>query len=187
MENQLEIIANEIKSCKLCDLYLNRKNAVPGEGKSDASLVIVGEAPGRNEDLYGRPFVGMAGKFLDKYLKSAGIERNSIFITNAVKCRPPNNRKPSSEELITCRFYLIRQLNSIHPKIVLALGVSAAYSLNIEFKHLEEIRGKLINKEFGGLNLNIYVTFHPSFPMRFPSKREAFLNDLKKVKESLEI
>ena len=181
----LEDIASEIVACTKCDLFRGRKNAVPGEGNPGAKLVIVGEAPGRNEDAMGRPFVGNAGKFLDRYLSLAGIDRKDIFITNAVKCRPPNNRKPTPFEIGQCRPYLIYQLKLVNPRLVLALGVSASSSLGMKFSHLDEIRGKLFDIKFDSLNITVYPTYHPSFPMRFPSKRETFLSDLKRVKEIL--
>ncbi len=180
MEN-LSGISGEIVKCTLCDLCLKRNNAVPGEGNEKADIVIIGEAPGKNEDLKGRPFIGMSGKFLSKNLESLGISRETVFITNAVKCRPPNNRKPKGIELEKCRPYLIRQLSVIHPKLILALGTSAASALGIEFKHLSEIKGRVIEINLNGKKFNCLVTFHPSFPMRFPSARKTFLEDLSKA------
>lgn len=174
----LSNISSEIVKCTLCDLCLKRTAAVPGEGNEKADIVIIGEAPGKNEDLQGRPFIGMSGKFLSKNLESLGIKRESVFITNAVKCRPPNNRKPKKEELDRCRPYLIRQLSAIRPRLILALGTSSASSLGIEFKHLSEIKGKILEITLNDKKFNCLVTFHPSFPMRFPSARKAFLDDL---------
>ncbi|MCL5009930.1 MAG: uracil-DNA glycosylase [Candidatus Parvarchaeota archaeon] len=178
----LESISSKIISCKLCDLCKSRKNAVPGEGKSNAYLLIIGEAPGRYEDDTGRPFVGMSGKFLNKYLEMVGIERSETFITNAVKCRPPNNRKPLDKEIDACRPYLLGQMSSIKPKLILGLGTSACNSLGIKYKHLSEVRGRKMHMEFYGLEVDVFITFHPSFPMRFKSQRDKFLEDLKKVK-----
>ncbi len=178
----LESIASKVMVCKLCDLSNGRNNAVPGEGKRSADLFIIGEAPGKNEDIEGRPFIGMAGRFLDKYLAMAGIERSDTFITNAVKCRPPNNRKPVVVEIEACRPYLLGQLAVVKPKLVLCLGTSACTSLGIEYKHLSEVRGRKFGVDFYGVKINVFATFHPSFPMRFESKRETFLEDLKKVK-----
>ncbi|MCW1294274.1 MAG: uracil-DNA glycosylase [Candidatus Parvarchaeota archaeon] len=174
----LTAVSKEIEKCTLCDLCLKRKNTVPGEGNEKASIVIIGEAPGKNEDLQGRPFIGMSGKFLSKSLESIGIDRSMVFITNAVKCRPPNNRKPTKEEIATCRPYLIRQLSVIQPKLILALGTSAASSLGIEFKHLNEIKSRFMDIALGNKRFKCLVTFHPSFPMRFPSARKSFLADL---------
>src|SRR5271155_3559954 len=118
----LEELATEIRSCIKCPLHLSRKNAVPGEGPSDASVMIVGEAPGRNEDEQGRPFVGAAGRNLDDLLSEAGVSRGSVFITNTVKCRPPANRRPARSELDTCHPYLRRQIEAIVPKVIVLLG-----------------------------------------------------------------
>lgn len=184
METLAEIVSN-VSVCKLCDLSLKRNIAVPGEGSDNAKLLILGEAPGRFEDLAGKPFVGLSGKFLDKYLELAGIKRSEAFVTNAVKCRPPNNRKPTTPEITTCRPYLLSQLSIIKPKIVLALGTSACNSLEISYKHLSDVRGREILYYFHGLKLNVFVTFHPSFPMRFKKPRETFLRDLQKVSDLL--
>lgn len=181
----LESISEKVVGCSLCDLSLKRKNAVPGEGNRTAKLLILGEAPGRYEDAQGKPFVGMSGKFLNKYLEEAGIDRSAAFVTNAVKCRPPNNRKPRRDELMACRPYLISQLSVIKPKLVLLLGTSACTAVGIKFEHLSEVRGNPIDIELGGSIFRAFVTFHPSFPMRFTKPRETFLEDLKKVGQIL--
>ncbi len=181
----LDTIASRAVVCPLCDLSLKRKNAVPGVGSASAKLVIIGEAPGRYEDEQGKPFVGLSGKFLNSYLEAAGIKRDEAFVTNAVKCRPPNNRKPNDIELNACRPYLVRQLSIIKPKLVLALGTSACNALGIKYKHLSDVRGKAADTEFGGMKIKVFVTFHPSFPMRFTKPRQTFLDDLKRVNEIL--
>lgn len=178
----LDSIASKVRVCTLCDLSKFRKNAVPGEGNKSAKLFIIGEAPGKNEDIEGRPFIGMAGKFLDRYLTMVGIDRSKVFITNAVKCRPPNNRKPFDSEIEACRPYLLAQLGFIRPKLVLGLGTSACNSLGIKYKHLSDVRGRVLNVDFYGMNLNVFIAFHPSFPMRFKSQRSTFIADLEKVK-----
>lgn len=181
--DDLDKAAGEIMACRLCDLHLKRTFAVPGEGNKKAELMIIGEAPGKFEDRAGRPFIGMSGKFLTGYLERVGIRREDVFITNSVKCRPPENRKPTMVEIEACRPYLIRQLKVIKPKLVLALGTSAANSLNMTYKQLNDIRGKVLRTSLDGADFDVFVTFHPSFPMRFPSKRSAFIQDLKHVKE----
>lgn len=175
----LDSISREIKNCTLCDLCLKRTNAVPGEGNENSGIVIIGEAPGKNEDMKGRPFIGMSGRFLTKYLEKAGIERKDVFITNAVKCRPPNNRKPKISEIETCRNYLSRQLEVLQPRVILAVGTSAATALGIKFKHLSEVRGKITKISIRSREIDCFVTFHPSFPMRFPRAREVFLEDIR--------
>jgi DNA polymerase len=181
----LRNIASKVVVCKLCDLALKRTNAVPGDGIPSSRLFILGEAPGRYEDLRGHPFVGMSGKFLNKYLAYAEIKREEAFVTNAVKCRPPNNKKPRQDELLACRPYLVGQLSVIKPKLVLALGTSAASAIGIKFEHLSEVRGRLLDVELDSLKLKVFVTFHPSFPMRFKKPRETFLGDLRIVGDLL--
>src|ERR1051326_8523574 len=114
--DSLEKIASEVIGCPLCKLSRTRKSAVPGEGQVSAKLMFIGEAPGKNEDLKGRPFVGAAGRILDEAMKNAGLERSEVFITNVVKCRPPGNRVPEEEERLACRPYLQRQMLLLSPK-----------------------------------------------------------------------
>src|ERR687888_662113 len=127
--DSLEKIASEVMGCPLCKLSATRKNAVPGEGQLSAKIMFIGEAPGKNEDDQGKPFVGAAGKILDQSLKKAGIDRAQVFITNVVKCKPPNNRIPKDEEKEACRPYLDRQISLIVPKIICILGGTAYLSL----------------------------------------------------------
>ena len=119
---ELETIANEIRSCTDCPLSLQRTQAVPGEGPLNASLMLVGEGPGFHEDQQGRPFVGASGKYLETLLESIGMSRSQVFITNVVKCRPPNNRDPLPEEIHACGSYLERQMVALKPKAILTLG-----------------------------------------------------------------
>ncbi|MCW1292845.1 MAG: uracil-DNA glycosylase [Candidatus Parvarchaeota archaeon] len=181
-ELDIEKINSEIKICKLCRLSNSRTNAVPGEGKIPSDLMIIGEAPGRNEDLLGRPFVGEAGKLLDKCLKEVGIDRNNSYITNIVKCRPPNNRKPSKEEIDICtKAFLFKQIEIVDPKVILSLGVSASYGLGFKFSRIKDILG--VHQMFiAGKERKVYVAFHPSFPLRFNSLIPQFINQLKEVK-----
>src|ERR1041385_6914386 len=133
MNNQkhdsLEKIEAEVRGCPLCKLSRTRKNAVPGEGQLSAKIMFIGEAPGRSEDEKGRPFVGTAGKILDNLLEKTGIERSQVFITNVVKCRPPNNRVPDDDEVVACRPYLERQIALIRPKVICILGRTAFSSV----------------------------------------------------------
>jgi uracil-DNA glycosylase len=125
----LQQVAGEVSVCTLCDLQHSRKKAVPGEGPADAQIMFVGEGPGFHENEQGRPFVGQAGKFLDELLAGIGLKRQEVFITNVVKCRPPQNRDPLPEELTPCtRTYLARQIIAINPMVIVTLG---RYSLNL--------------------------------------------------------
>ena len=119
---ELENVAQEVALCTKCDLQYSRKNAVPGEGPSDAELLFIGEGPGFHENEQGRPFVGAAGRFLDELLTSINLKRSEVFITNVVKCRPPGNRDPQTEELAACSNYLDRQIHALNPKVIVTLG-----------------------------------------------------------------
>lgn len=150
-------IKAEVISCKLCNLCRNRTNAVPGEGNSKASIMFVGEAPGRNEDEKGRPFVGLAGKILDETLDKVGIVRSRIFVTNIVKCRPPGNRVPTEEEQRVCKNYLEREISIVSPKIICILGRTAYQSL-LGGGSILGNRGKFIEKD----SKLFFLTIHPA-------------------------
>lgn len=173
----LSTIHNTIINCTKCDLYLNRTNAVPGEGALDSRLLFIGEAPGKSEDLKGRPFVGRAGSVLDGILEEAGIPRNSIFITNIVKCRPPKNRVPKRIEIESCRDYLIKQIEIIDPDLIIAMGQSSIKTLTNIKTNLKEIHGKIFN--FSGYDM--MVTYHPAAIIYNRKLRPDMLNDLMKV------
>ena len=142
-DDSLEKIAADVRGCPLCKLSRSRKNAVPGEGQLSAKIMFIGEAPGRSEDEKGRPFVGAAGRILDELLKKAGIERSEVFITNIVKCRPPNNRVPKEDDLTACRPYLDRQIALIKPKVICILG-RTAYSSLLGGSSITANRGKIL-------------------------------------------
>lgn len=128
-EDALEQIHAQIRTCRLCSLSEKRHRAVPGEGAADADVMFVGEAPGRDEDRQGRPFVGAAGRLLTDHLRKIGIDRRNVFITNVVKCNPPNNRDPQPAEIDACRDYLLSQIALINPKVICTLGRFAAQTL----------------------------------------------------------
>src|SRR5437879_12630818 len=129
MGDALEDLAARIRACTLCRLHEGRSHAVPGEGPPDAKLFLVGEAPGRHEDEEGRPFVGPAGTVLDAVLDKLGLSRHNVFITNVVKCRPPENRKPRADEIAACRPYLVAQIRAVPPAVLVALGDPPGTSL----------------------------------------------------------
>ncbi len=141
----LNDIAKEIEGCKACPLWQTRTKPVPGEGPEDAEIMLVGEAPGRNEDLTGRPFVGAAGKFLDELLSLAGLSRNDVFIGNVVKCRPPGNRDPLPAEIQACKPWLEKQFSAINPRVVVSLG---RFSLSF-FQEKFGLPGESISKIHG--------------------------------------
>jgi len=156
-EDSLEKIAADVRGCPLCKLARTRKNAVPGEGQISAKIMFIGEAPGRSEDEKGKPFVGAAGRILDDLLKKASIERSQVFITNIVKCRPPNNRVPEEDELIACRPYLDRQIALIKPKVICILG-RTAYSSILGGSSITANRGKIVERS----GQKYFSTFHPA-------------------------
>jgi uracil-DNA glycosylase len=155
--DSLSAVAEEVRRCTKCPLSLNRTNAVPGEGPSDAAVVIIGEGPGRNEDLMGRPFVGAAGKQLDGLLRDAGLARDDVYITNVVKCRPPENRRPTEAEAEACHPYLERQVELLHPAVVVLLGDSALKRFLPE-QTLSGAHGRLFRRS----GLALFPTYHPA-------------------------
>jgi uracil-DNA glycosylase family 4 len=175
-DDSLEKIAAEVTGCPLCKLARTRKNAVPGEGQLAAKIMFIGEAPGRSEDEKGRPFVGAAGRILDEMLGKAGIERSQVFITNVVKCRPPNNRVPEDDEAAACRPYLDRQVALIRPRIICILG-RTAYSSLLGGGSITANRGKIIEK--GGQKY--FLTIHPAAAIYNRSMLSLLEDDLKKL------
>lgn len=178
--DSLEKIATEVMGCPLCKLARTRKNAVPGEGQLAAKVMFIGEAPGRSEDEKGRPFVGAAGKILDDLLQKAGIERSQVFITNVVKCRPPNNRVPEEDEAAACRPYLDRQIALIKPKVICILG-RTAYSSLLGGSSITTNRGKIVEKA----GQKYFLTFHPAAAIYNKSLLAALEADLKKLAKEI--
>jgi uracil-DNA glycosylase len=172
----------KIKSCKLCRLCETRTNAVPGFGNIENPVIVfVGEGPGKNEDLQGKPFVGSGGKLLDELLKSAGLERDKVYITNIVKCRPPKNRKPEPDEINICTSnYLEKQLDILKPKVVCTLGATALEYFSGE-KKMGPNHGKLMNSRKSGVP--VLPTYHPASIFRNRSFKSLLQDDLKKVSE----
>ena len=175
----IEEIASEIKACRRCDLHLTRSNPVPGEGPQDAKVVFVGEAPGREEDRSGRPFVGRAGRLLNKALKEAGLKREDVFITNVVKCRPPGNRNPRREEILACLPYLKRQINAIDPDIICLLG-RVALQVMLNETTVSKLHGQVIRR--GRAFMPMY---HPAAALRNPRLRTVVAEDMKRLGEFL--
>jgi DNA polymerase len=156
----------EVRACHKCDLWKQRKNAVPGEGDLDAAVMFIGEAPGYWEDVKGRPFVGAAGKLLDEMLSRVGFSRGEVYITNVVKCRPPENRDPLPNEIKTCTPYLDRQIRIIEPKFIVTLGKHAvSYVLpnaGFETGIITEIHGRVYEGNLLGFKVFIIPMYHPA-------------------------
>jgi uracil-DNA glycosylase len=171
--DSLEKIASEVIGCPLCKLSRSRRNAVPGDGQLSSKIMFVGEAPGKNEDEQGKPFVGAAGMILNQALEKAGIKRAEVFITNVVKCRPPGNRVPENEERSICRQYLDRQISLIAPKIICILG-STAYSSILGGKSITKNRGKIMERN----GQKYFLTIHPAAAIYNKNLRSVLNNDL---------
>jgi len=178
----LTAVAARIAACTLCGLSKGRKHTVPGEGNPSADLMLVGEGPGATEDETGRPFVGAAGELLTQILGSIGIPRESVFIANVVKCRPPQNRKPLPDESTACLPYLRRQVQLVRPKVILALGATAAESLLGARKSLGELRGAV--HSYGGVPL--VVTYHPAALLRNPNWKKPTWDDVRIARQLLD-
>lgn len=167
----------EINRCERCPLYETRTKAVPGEGDPNATVMLVGEGPGFDEDRQGRPFVGRSGKFLTEVLSNVGIRREDVFITNVVKCRPPDNRDPQADELAACSDYLARQVELINPRIIVTLG---RFSMRRWFPEgsITKIHGQIRNIGNGRVAI---AMFHPAAALRNPTWRADFENDFRKI------
>jgi len=157
MEKKLEIVKQNVIKCTKCDLCKTRTNSVPGKGNFQSNVIFVGEAPGKNEDKNGEPFIGVAGKKLTIALEEAGISRDEVYITNIVKCRPPNNRVPNNVERNTCQEYLKEEISIIKPKIICILGNTAFNSI-LGGSEITKFRGKVARKN----NLLYFITIHPA-------------------------
>lgn len=176
----------EVGVCRRCELHSGRNSAVFGEGPWDADLMLVGEAPGAEEDLQGRPFVGKAGQLLDKILASVGIRREEVFITNVVKCRPPNNRVPTVQEAKACSDFLLAQISVVRPKILVCLGSTPLRYL-LGRDGITKLRGSWLKWH----GIMVMPMFHPSFLLRNPSRakgspRHLTWLDIQEVKRRLE-
>lgn len=178
---RLSAVHTEIFYCTQCPLHEGRTRTVPGAGDPDAEIMFIGEAPGKNEDEQGLPFVGRSGKYLDELLQGIGLSRDQVFIANVVKCRPPNNRDPQSEEIETCNPYLRQQIEIIDPLVIATLG---RYSMNMFFPNakISRIHGQ---PEYGTRRA-YFPFYHPAAALRDPSKREDMVNDFARLMEVVE-
>ena len=174
-EDLMAVIEGRIAQCQMCPLGLLRKNTVPGEGNLYSPILFVGEGPGEEEDNQGRPFVGKAGQLLTKILESVNIAREDVYIANMVKCRPPNNRVPTSLEIQSCYQYLLAQIEVINPRMIVPLGSTALNFFLGEDQQITKVRGReFIWKG----NIIIFPMFHPSYLLRNPSKEKGSPKDL---------
>jgi len=180
---ELKRLEEEAKKCCKCRLCKTRTNVVFGDGDPTTNLMLVGEAPGEQEDLQGKPFVGRAGQLLNRFLNLYGVSRDKVYITNVVKCRPPNNRNPQPDEIAACYPFLEKQIELISPKVILCLGAFAARTiLNLPEKTpISKIRGKEFKVEIGGKEVIVIPTFHPAYLLRNKRGEPEFQKDLEKA------
>jgi len=170
-----ELVAS-IKGCTQCELHQQRAQAVPGVGNQQSDWMVIGEAPGADEDQQGEPFVGRAGKLLDQMLLAIGLKRETVYITNIVKCRPPGNRDPRPEEAAACEQYLKRQIELVRPKIILAVGRISAHNLLKTDQKVGAMRGKRF--EYADTGIPVVVTYHPAYLLRSPAEKRKAWQDL---------
>ncbi len=178
----LDSIRADLKDCRRCKLAPGRKNIVFGSGNSKADLMFVGEAPGADEDEQGLPFVGRAGQLLTKIIESMGMNRNDVFICNILKCRPPGNRNPETDEIAACEPFLFRQIAAVKPKIICALGAYGAQTLLRTTESIGRLRGRLL--DYRGVKL--VATFHPAYLLRNPYEKRKVWEDMQVIRKYLD-
>jgi uracil-DNA glycosylase len=175
---ELEAVA---KPCTACRLHQSRTHVVFGVGNPHAELMFVGEAPGRDEDRQGEPFVGRAGQLLTRIIEAIGMKRQDVYIANVIKCRPPNNRNPEADELARCEPYLIRQIAVVQPRLIVALGTFAAQTLLKTKLPISQLRGRFHTYQ----GVKLMPTFHPAFLLRNPERKRSVWEDMQMVQREL--
>ena len=185
LDKSLNLLRREISLIKNCDLKKNASNLVFADGNPEAKVMIIGEGPGASEDKEGRPFVGRAGKLLNKMLSSINLDRTSVYITNVVNYRPPENRKPTESEIERYLPFLIKHILIIKPKIIMLLGSTALSALIGENEVISKARGKWHDKVFEDTRTSIMPSFHPAFLMRQPEQKKLAWIDLKMIRDKI--
>jgi DNA polymerase len=175
----LEEVQKELGDCKRCKLHRTRRALVFGEGNEKAKLMLIGEGPGYDEDIQGRPFVGKAGQLLTKILQSIHLRREEVYITNIIKCRPPQNRNPEPDEIQSCYPFLLKQIDIIQPKIICALGTFAAQTLLKTGAKITALRGRLYDLT----GIKVIPTYHPAYLLRNPERKKEVWEDMKQISE----
>ncbi len=183
-ETELENLRRRVQRCRRCELWKTRRNPVFGEGPANARIMLVGLGPGRQEDLQGRPFVGAAGKFLDRLLEEAGLRRDQLYITNVMKCYLPDNRA-SEDQVRACSPYLDQQIEIIQPELIIALGnLAASYLLGkfgLKPESMEKMHGKVYEASTLILTLRIVPMYHPASALRNPGLRDRLIEDWREL------
>ena len=182
---KLNKLKNKIQNIKDCKLKNNATNLVFGDGNANSKIMIIGEGPGANEDAEGKPFVGRAGKLLNKMLDAIQLDRTKVYISNVVNYRPPENRRPTDKEIERYLPYLKNHIEIINPKILLLLGSTALNSLIGDEEVISKARGKWVQKEIGKTKLWVIATFHPAFLMRQPDQKKFTWIDLKMIRDKV--
>ncbi len=181
-KESLEEIRRDLGDCERCKLSRHRKNIVFGSGNSHAELMFVGEAPGADEDEQGLPFVGRAGQLLTRIIEAMGLRREEVYICNILKCRPPDNRNPEADEIAACEPFLFRQIESVKPKVICALGAFGAQTLLHTTEAIGRLRGKLI--DYRGAVL--MATYHPAYLLRNPIEKRKVWDDMKVIRNFIQ-
>jgi uracil-DNA glycosylase len=181
VQESLDAIRLDLKDCRRCKLSAGRKNIVFGSGNPHAELMFVGEAPGADEDEQGLPFVGRAGQLLTKIIEAIEMRREDVFICNILKCRPPGNRNPETDEIASCELFLFRQIASVKPKVICALGTFSAQTLLRTTEPISRLRGQLV--DYRGIKL--MATFHPAYLLRNPNEKRKVWEDVQIVRDYL--
>jgi uracil-DNA glycosylase family 4 len=176
-------LEEEVASCTRCGLHSTRSNTVYGEGSPSSRLMFIGEGPGRDEDLSGRPFVGKAGMLLTKIIGAMGLTREDVYITNIVKCRPPSNRNPELDEISECLPFLEKQIELIQPEIICTLGVVATQTITGTKRGIGAMRGRIHDY----MGINVIPTFHPAACLRYPANKKLVWEDIKEVMKFLDL
>lgn len=177
----LKDIQTELGDCQRCKLHRTRRTIVFGEGNEKAKLMFIGEGPGYDEDVQGKPFVGKAGQLLTRIIQSMHLQREEVYIANIIKCRPPQNRNPEPDEIESCSPFLLKQIDTIQPRVVCALGAFSAQTLLKTMAKISALRGKVYDLD----NIKVIPTYHPAFLLRNPEKKKDVWEDMKRALECL--
>ena len=182
----LDDLKDYMSKFKGCELYKSATNMVFSDGNKSSQVMLIGEAPGHDEDIQGKPFVGRSGKLLNKMLEAIGLSRETVYIANIVPWRPPNNRRPTEEEINICLPFIRKHIELISPKVLMLLGSTATYALLRNKEGITKIRGKWVDMEFGKLKVPTLPSFHPAFLLRQPAQKKYSWEDLKMLKKKID-
>ena len=184
--DSLDDLKDYMSKFKGCELYKSATNMVFSDGNKSSEIMLIGEAPGHDEDIQGKPFVGRSGKLLNKMLEAIGLSRDTVYIANIVPWRPPNNRRPTEEEINICLPFIQKHIELIAPKVLMLLGSTATYALLRNKEGITKIRGKWVDIEFGKLKVPTLPSFHPAFLLRQPAQKKYSWEDLKMLKKKID-